>query len=526
MKQEACERNMFYQNVSEFFLLNVRRYPNKTAVIFGDERYTYDQLNRKINRIANGMKRLGIQAGDRVAFLFGNCTEIVTIYYAIQKIGAVAVPLNFRLVSREIGFLINASDSTALIYSSEFADKVGEARAAMSTVKFLIPSHSIAGALFSLSELMALGSEEEPALFRDENAVSRIQYTGGSTGIPKGVMRTHGQDLTEIAGELMYNKLGYSQDEVVLIQCPLEHHGGHSWFTAALSSGGSLVICAKFDPKRILEYIQAEKVSYILMLPPTTFLRFCESPEIPNYDLSSVRVVNSAAGGTSKDIILRTADVFPNAEIFYGWGQTESGLGTSHILTREMVERDDPRLHSIGRAMPFVEMKIVDDSGNEVPRGTPGEALIRSPAGMKGYYGQDAITAQMFEKDGWLHTGDIMYEDGDGFFYMLSRKKDVIKSGGENVFAHEVENVVKEHPSVAECVVVGVPDEALGEAIMAVVQLRPGHTLTLAELQAHCKARISSYKKPLFLEFVDKFDMDDAGKIRRSEILKTYNINH
>ena len=210
--------------------------------------------------------------------------------------------------------------------------------------------------------------------------------------------------------------------------------------------------------------------------------------------------------------------VFPNAEIFYGWGQTESGLGTSCVLSSDSVAGRNGYACSIGRPMPFVELKVVDDNWNELPAGEPGEAIIRSPASMKGYYKHPELTEALMGPDGWMRTGDIMVKDEAGYYYLLTRKKDIIKSGGENVFCSDVENVVKMHPAVLECVIVGVPDERLGEAVMAVVQLRPGQSLSLPELQEHCKKYLSSYKKPLYMETVDSFDMDDAGKIRRSSL--------
>lgn len=517
---------MVYQNVSQLFLLSVRRNGGRTALVFGDERYSYNEANRRINRIANGLKSLGVKAGDKVAFLLPNCCEIVLIYYALQKIGAVAVPLNFRLIAREIGFLIENSDSETLIYSAEFAEKL--VGAGLSDKLQLLKCRGGDGE-GTLEALEKASAETEPELFLDEGAVSRIQFTGGSTGVPKGVMRTHSQDICEISGEMMYSGLGAQAHPVVLIQCPLEHHGGHSWFTATLSAGGTLVICSAYDPEKIINYIERERVSYTLLLPPTTYLRLCEYPGIEDRDLSSVKVAQSAAGGTTPEIIARMEKIFPNAEIYYGWGQTESGLGTSVKLNSKYLDSHPGAVCSIGRPMPFVEMKVVDDDWNELPDGEIGEAVVRSPACMLGYYKHPELTAALMGEGGWMRTGDMMYRDGKGYFYMLSRRKNVIKSGGENIFCADVENVVKMHPAVLECVIIGVPDERLGEAVMAVVQLRDGTALTLEELQEHCKKYLSSYKKPLYMQIIDSFDMDDAGKIRRDrlrqELREKYKLN-
>lgn len=513
---------MFYQNIYELFELSVRRFPNKTALVFGDDRYTYAQADSRINKIAAGLLATGIKPDDKVAFLFPNCCEIVLIYYAIQKIGAVAVPLNFRLVTREIVFLLNASESKTLIFSSDFSDKVHLAAQSDEWQGQCICCGDDPRFSETLLDLEESGSGETLNVYLNMSAVSRIQYTGGSSGIPKGVMRTHNQDIAEVFSEMLYSKLGACPDEVVLIQCPLEHHGGHSWFTATLSSGGTLVICSTYNAERILKSIEKEQVSYMLMLPPTTYLRLCEYPHVSDYDTSGIRMVQSAAGATTPEIIAIMSKVFPNAEIYYGWGQTESGLGTSICLTRELTEGNIGRNSSIGRPMPLVEMKIVDESWNELPNGVAGEAAIRTPAMMKGYYKRPELTAELMGPDGWMLTGDVMSRDDDGYFYMLSRKKNVIKSGGENIFTDEVEKVIKLHPAVVECVIIGAPDARLGEAAMAIVQLRPGQSITLPELQKHCKQYIASYKKPLHLEIADSFDMDDAGKIRRDKLVKRF----
>ncbi len=507
---------MFYQNVSEAFLLSVRRFPEKTALVFGDERYTYEQANNRINRIANALLARGVCAGDKVAFLLPNCCEIVLLYYAIQKIGAVAVPLNFRLIAREIALLVKNSDSSVLFFDAAFADKVLDAGVPDSILKICLgsdPRFSL-----TLAALEETGSTAEPSLFRDAEAVSRIQFTGGSTGVPKGVMRTHSQDFCELLGEMLYCKLGSSPDQVVLIQCPLEHHGGHSWFTATLAAGGTLIICSKYNPDRILDYIEQEHVTYMLLLPPTTYQRLCGYPGMQGRDTSSVKVVQSAAGATTPEIILELERCFPNAEIYYGWGQTESGLGTTLVLSSRSSAGRRDSLCSIGRPMPFVEMKIVDEDWNELPDGETGEAAVRSPACMKGYYGHPDLSDALMGPDGWMRTGDIMFRDEDGYYYMLSRKKHVIKSGGENVFCSDVESVIRRHPAVRECIVAGVPDARLGEAVCAVVELKPGFYLTLEELQEHCKQYLSSYKKPMHLELIEHFNMDDAGKIRRDGI--------
>ncbi|MGN0077939.1 MAG: class I adenylate-forming enzyme family protein, partial [Coriobacteriales bacterium] len=211
-------------------------------------------------------------------------------------------------------------------------------------------------------------------------------------------------------------------------------------------------------------------------------------------------------------------ETFPNADINYGWGQSESGVGTSMRMTREMYAAGDPKLASIGTPMDTLEVMIVDEDFNELPAGERGEAVVHTPAAMDGYWGQPSLTEQAFTH-GWLHTGDIMYADEDGYYYLCSRKRDVIKSGGENVFVGEVQTAILRNPKVADCVVFGVPDELMGEAVAAVVQPVAGEVLTAAEVQASCKSYIASYKKPRYVEFTEDLGRDGAGKLRLPAVI-------
>ena len=361
------------------------------------------------------------------------------------------------------------------------------------------------------------GAADEPPLFRDADALSRIQYTGGSTGLPKGAARTHGADLVELDAIMDSNGIGDDPDNVVLIQCPLEHHGGHSWFTIAFAAGATLVICEAFNAEQILHFIEFYRVTYMILLPPTTYLRLLRCPTIDQCDLSSVRLVQSAAGATTKPIIQAIYDKFPNAVLNYGWGQSESGAGSSLKITRAMLEADSPLLESVGRPMKHVEMKVVDEDGNEVPDGEVGEALFRSDATMQGY-GQPDLTDEAFTPDGWLRTGDLMMRDADGYYYVRSRKKDMIKSGGENVFVAEVENVLRTHPAIDDCLVFGTSDPVMGEAVAAVIQPLPG-------LEPHGRRGANALQelhrqlKPRYVVFMDDLGRDSAGKVRKQGIV-------
>lgn len=523
---------MAYVNVAEPFCASVAAYPDKTAVIHKDRKITYAQMNSLVNKTAHVLLGdLGVRPGDKVAYLLPNSPEILIIYYAIQKIGAVAVPLNFKLLGNEVEHLVLVSDAKVLFFASQLAEKARQVseNKTMGVSLVAVEEGSVTQAILegaqSYTELIEVKTNEEPILFQDESALSRIQYTGGSSGIPKGAARTHRADLVEFEGILDSNRLAQSTDNVVLIQCPLEHHGGHSWFTISFAAGATLVICDAFNAESILHNIEKHKVTYMILLPPITYLRLLACPTIDSYDLSSVKLVQSSAGGTTKEVIQAIYEHFPNAVLNYGWGQSESGLGTSLVITREMLKTDSPLLGSIGRPMKGLDIKLVDEHGIEVATGIIGEALVRSEAVMECYYGAPELTAEVFTKDGWLHTGDMMVQDEEGYLTIKSRKKDMIKSGGENVFIAEVEKTINSHPLVADCLVFGTDDPIMGEAVAAVVQLHEGSSLPESELQDFCKHHIASYKKPRYIVYIDDLGRDDAGKVRQQKVIDYFTRN-
>ncbi len=528
-----------YASMAEPFLASARRAPDRTAIVFGAVELTYAQVNAAVNRTAHVLTARGVRAGDRVAYLLPNCPELIELYYAIQKIGAVAVPLNIRSIAREVAYLVNASGAAALVFAGHCADRLDEVVGDMPGLTSLLCVDSpfdpagpegAAGLSappdprpwsVSLSALQRGAPDDEPELVRDAQAVSRIQYTGGSTGTPKGVERSHRADLVEIEGTYLSNGLRDDERKVVLIQCPLEHHGGHDWFAMAIALGATLVICATFDAPAILDQIERHRVSYMILLPPATLARLMRDPATATHDLSSVRLVQSAAGGTTPEMIRAVHRHFPNAVMNYGWGQTESGLGTSLVLTLEMAERGLPRAASIGRPMPFIEMQVLGEDDLPVPDGVVGEGAVRSEAVMTRYHGQDEATRAAFTADGWLRTGDMMVRDADGYLYLKARRRELIKSGGENVFVGEVEAVVRAHPAVADCLIYAVADDCLGEAVAAAVELRPGASLTLEELQAFCRDTLASYKKPRDLQVLATLDRDFSGKVDRARLIRT-----
>ncbi len=513
---------MSHVNVVEPFLESVAAFPDKTALIYQERNYTYTELNARVNTAATLLQEFGVQSGMKVAYLLPNCNELIEVYYALQKIGAVAVPLNTRLIEPEIAYLLAASDASVLVYGADFEQKAKRAISSHEKKVVSICVGGIQNGRCIFEQAMVRQTPTEPELFKQADSLSRIQYTGGTSGCPKGAARTHRADLVEFKAILESNDLAKNPDNVVLIQCPIEHHGGHSWFTISFAAGVTVVLCGAFDAEEILAAIERYHVTYMILLPPTSYARLLCHPKADSTDFSSLRLLQSSAGGTTEEIIELIYRKIPHAVLNYGWGQSESGAGTSLKITREMLEQGAPEIESVGKPMKYAEMKIVDKKGNDVPDGEVGEALFRSEAVMSGYYNHGKLATYTLIEDGWLKTGDLMIRDGQGYYYVKSRMRDLIKSGGENVFVAEVENTILKHPAVEDCVVFGIDDIVLGEAVSAVVQLRPGEQLSLSDLQEHCKKYISSYKKPRQAAFVKHIERDDAGKVRKTALIETY----
>ncbi|MDR1710543.1 MAG: AMP-binding protein [Propionibacteriaceae bacterium] len=496
----------------EPLIRQAERSPDKTALIFQGRSLSYGELLSQVNRTARTLSKLGVNPTDRVAYVLENRIEIVTVFYAIQALGAVAVPINVRSIAPEIAYLAKAVKAKVLLYSALRAEQVEQAASRLERVEALCVDPG-------RPKQLVLDLDDSPfAGPRVPGAISRIQFTGGSTGTPKGAMRTHAADLVNIAGTSQASFLDETPGTVVFVGCPLEHHGGHAWFTMAIAQGATLVIGGAFDPAEVLRAIETHRVTHIILLPPTTYVRLMEHESISDFDLSSVKILQTSAGAVTRDFVANAYRYFPNCAINYGWGQTESGLGSTMVLTREMLATGDSKLESVGLPMAHTELRLADDDGNDVATGEIAECLVRSEAVMRGYWEQPELTAEVLPGDGWLRTGDMMSRDADGYYYLRYRKKDMIKTGGENVFSAEVESVVAAHPAVVDCAVYGVAHPTLGEAVAVAVELHPGATLTLGELQEWTKERIASYKKPLAMRVMENLGRDLSGKVDKRRL--------
>jgi long-chain acyl-CoA synthetase len=491
--------------------------PDKECMVCDEVRLTWKQLNERVNRLANGLAGMGVEKGTKVATLALNCHRLIEIYYATSKIGAVTVPLNFRLAPEELVYVINHSDAEVL-----FVD-----RTTLDMAKGILPElENIRERIFftggeedwlDYEKLLEDSSDAEPAVEVSEDDLCHLQYTGGTTGLPKGVMITNRNYLTTAIGMglVLEFEPGYSTLQVL----PIFHT---AWWPVLLHhyAGCRAVIAPRFDFKEILSTAEREKVTHINMVP-VLFSWLLDFPDADKYDLSSIKYFSYAGAPMPEEILRRCIAKF--GPIFQqGYGLTEaSPLGTM-LLQEDQCRLEGPpelvrRINSCGRESPVTEVLVVDDNDNQVTVGEIGEIIIRGRNIMRGYWKDPELTAKTL-RDGWLHTGDLAEVDEHGFIYIVDRKNDMIITGGENVYPYEVEQVLYEHPAVLTAAVVGVKDAKWGEMVTAAVALKQGTEATEEEIIALCKQKIAGYKCPKRVVFMESIPTSAIGKVLRRQV--------
>jgi long-chain acyl-CoA synthetase len=501
---------------------NARRYPDKIAFQQERDSYTYGQVNQRINSLVKGLSHLGVGKGDRVGILAANCPRYFELF-GLAKAGRVCVPLNYRMVGRELSYLIHNSELSALVVESDFVEVIESIRDQLQGVRVFICLDGEARGMESYERLIDAYPPDEPTDEVEPDDPCAIFYTSGTTGWPKGAIHTH----RSLVSEASFPHRGLSSDDIVLCVMPFFHVGGSAaHLIPAFAAGATMVIHRRFDETDVLETIEKERISYVFLVP-TMILRLLESPAFDHFDLSSLRAIGYTGSPIPLEGLRKGIARFGNV-FFQELGQTET-------LNMTVLRRDEHklegsatalrRLESAGKPVVEGELRIVDDKGKEVPVGEPGEIVARSPRIMQGYWGMPEETARTL-RDGWLHTGDVGRMDGDGYIYLVDRKKDMIISGGENIYSREVEEVLYMHPAVLEAAVVGVPDEKWGESVKAVVVLRPGVDGAEEELIDFCKQNLASYKKPRSVEFWNDLPKTASGKIKKEEIRAPYWEGH
>lgn len=509
--------------LGDILLKNAAEAPERTAVISGERSLTYRQLNEKSNRLANSLSGYGLGSGDRVAVLLGNSIDWLVTWYACHKLGIGVVLVHVRLLPEELARTIELAGAGVLIYGIEHVEKAAYIEANCPSVKRCIAcgygSHESPEGHVSLETLLETGpdTEAQRELRGDEPSV--ILFTSGTTGVSKGIVRT--QEMMSAYARVLAegSPAGSGKTEVMLTPAPLYHAAGLCCAVKMAVLAGTLVLINGFDPKKICSQIEKHRATQVALVPPVSYQRLKCSGAVNDHDLSSVRLVHITAGKTTAECLADILGSFPNAEIRTSWGSTEASNVTYAVLSREQFAEKPELMRTVGRVNSVSEIKLVDGNGAEPPDGQPGEAYVRSPLVFHGYIDLPEETERCFE-DGWFKTEDIMYRDGDGYYYLMDRKRDIVKTGGENVYAQEVERAILTHPSIEDCAVVGIPDPRFGEAIAAAVVLRPGCTLEPEEFIAFCKKSLPSYKKPRYLAIMNQLPENDIGKVQKNVLCR------
>lgn len=490
----------------------VQAMPAAPLTIYKGRTTTNAQALDLVSRYAGGLKRLGLQSDDRVAVLDVNTDHFAHASLAIAWADGVIVPVNYRWSVKEMAYSLIEADVELIIVGDAFLDllePLKEATPGLTTIVHAGDAATPDGAI-PLSQLLA--AEPVPDAHRDGDKLLGLFYTGGTTGFPKGVMLSHRNVLLSAIGSAA--TASYPRGGNAALIAPAFHLAGFASIVMAMVQDQGAVMVPEFVPTEVMRVIQDHKIQQTTLVP-TMIQMICDHPEVEQYDLSPLEMLVYGASPISSALLDRASKTFPSAEFCQAYGMTELSPTTTVLTPAD--HRNPEKRRSAGRPVAYALMKIVDADDNEVPRGTVGQILSQGEHVMQGYWKKPKETEEAL-RGGWMHTGDGGYMDEDGYVYVVDRIKDMIISGGENVYSIEVENAVAKHPAVVQVAVIGLPDEKWGERVHAIVQLAPGASLTIEELREFAKGEIAGYKCPQSMEVVTEWPLSGAGKILKREL--------
>ena len=494
-------------SIGQILERNAHREPNREALIYRENRYTYQELDRKVNQTAHAIAHLGVGHGDRVALMAPNSDQFVIAYYALLKLGAIVVPTNIRLAAPELSYQLEDSGSRMLLFDPELAPVV-ESALATSDVKGV--SLSNYGNWPALDALAALESSDPPATIVDESDDAQILYTSGTTGRPKGVLLDHHRVIW--TGLNVLTGVGLREGERLLHVAPLYHSAELDLF---LMGGTYLaathVVLREFNPSVVLKTLADEHITAFFGVP-TMYQFMLRDPSLEHLDLSSWKIGMFGAAPMAPSTVTHLANTLPHLVLYNLAGLTEMGPGGVFLGGDAL--RNNPG--AAGRAIINTEARVVNPEYHDANPGEVGELWLRGETLMKGYWNNPDATRQTMH-DGWLMTGDLATIDENGLITLVDRKKDMIITGGMNVYSVEVENAIITHPSIADCAVVGVPHPDYGETVAAIVSLYPGSEITLEELRRHCQPLIADYKIPRKL-VIGPIPRNASGKVLKYQL--------
>src|SRR5215467_917375 len=488
-----------------------RRFGAKTALIAPGRTLTYSELDNLCDRVAGGLHDIGVRPGDRVSLYSPNRWEWVIAYHAALRAGAVVNPVNVMLTAEEVAFVLNDCGAAAIFTSGDKAELIAGLTRSVPTLRRVISFDGPAGGVAGFGDLLGQPATAPEVPRPDPAGLSTIGYTSGTTGHPKGAMQSHRAVFLNSAA--LFAVQTRTDRDVLLSALPLPHVYGNIVMNGTFMAGATLVLMERFDPAQALAAIQRHGAT-VFDGVPTMYAMMLADPSLPGTDLSSLRICG-VGGQTMPAAKMAEWERRSGAPLLELWGMTElGGAGTANCSYM-------PNVHgSIGFALPGLEARVtaLDDATMTVPDGEPGELMVRGPLVMLGYYGNEQATRAAIEPSGWMHTGDIATRDDEGHYFIVDRKKDLIITGGFNVYPAEIERVIASHPAVAMVAAGSVPDETLGELARAYVVLRPGATATQADIIEHCRPRLAAYKLPRSVRFVPDLPKTSTGKVMRREL--------
>jgi acyl-CoA synthetase (AMP-forming)/AMP-acid ligase II len=498
-------------NIGEFLAKRALLTPTREALVCEKIRRTYQDLNERANRLANAMTNLGIRRGDRVALLALNEPEYFDMYFGLGKIGAILVPINYRLAGPEIQFILSDSGARVFVFGKEYLPLVEPMRNEKPVEQFVAISDQPPPWAISYEDLLAGTPPEEPEITGGDDDTMTILYTSGTTGKPKGAELTHTYYFWSSIN--LSSTLGLNVGSTVLIALPLFHIGALAGPPWVIHTGSKAVLLRSLDPKRFLELIQEEKVTGFGSVPQLLeFLKLV--PDFEKYDWSSIRVILVYAAPVPVTLLKEYFE--KGIEVRQLYGMTECNTAT--VLDSENALK---KVGSCGKPFFHTEVRLVDLDGNDVKPGENGEVLLRTLNMMKGYWNRPEDTAAAI-RNKWLYTGDIARMDEEGYLYIMDRKKDMIISGGENIYPAEVEDALLNNPKIADVAVIGYPHEKWGEAVKAVVVIKSGEMLTENELIEWSQGKIGKFKIPKKVVFTDSIPRTPTGKILKRIIREQF----
>jgi acyl-CoA synthetase (AMP-forming)/AMP-acid ligase II len=485
------------------------RAPEKPLAVFEGQTTTYAEMADRSAALASGLADRGVGRGDVVALLSYNCPEMLETVFAANHLGAIAMPINWRLAAPEVRYILEHSGARALVADGDLLDLADEATKGIEGVLVrAVIGPSAADDWTSLADLRAGAIDAVPV---GPDDVHRLMYTSGTTGRPKGVMLTHANLAWKNLAHLV--EFGFTSADLGLACGPLYHVGALDLTTTTLIAAGATVIVHRaFDAAAVVDEIERSRVTTV-WLAPAMVNAIMALPDVEQRDLSSVRVIINGGEKMPIPLIERIQRTFPSAWFADAYGLTETVSGDTFLDRDSIVTK----LGSVGRACLHLDLDIWDEDGRSVPPGEKGEIVLRGPKVFKGYWRDEEATARAFA-GGWFHTGDIGVRDEDGYLFIVDRLKDLIISGGENIASSEVERVIYEHEAVLEVAVVARPDERWGEVPIAFVALRDGATVTADELIECCRAQLAKFKVPRDITFVDALPRNPSGKVLKREL--------